>query len=40
MSEVKEIVVKSGSKYRAELKNGELIPIGRTKYKDLKAKWF
>ncbi|MBG6129493.1 DNA-binding LytR/AlgR family response regulator [Aquimarina sp. EL_43] len=39
MSEVKEIVVKSGSKYMAELKNGELIPIGRTKYKDIKAKW-
>lgn len=40
MSEVKGVVVKSGSKYWAELKNGELIPIGRTKYKDLKAKWF
>ncbi|WP_106791396.1 LytTR family DNA-binding domain-containing protein [Aquimarina sp. Aq78] len=39
MSEIKEIIVKSGSKYIAELKNGELIPIGRTKYKDIKAKW-
>ena len=39
MSEVKEITVKSGSKYLAELKNGELIPVGRTKYKDLKGKW-
>lgn len=39
MSEIKQIIVKSGSKYMAELKNGELIPIGRTKYKDLKAKW-
>ncbi|WP_298540038.1 LytTR family DNA-binding domain-containing protein [uncultured Aquimarina sp.] len=39
MSEVKEIIVESGSKYIAELKNGERIPIGRTKYKDLKAKW-
>lgn len=39
MSEVKEITVKSGSKYMAELKNGELIPVGRTKYKDIKAKW-
>lgn len=39
MSEVKEIVVKSGSKYMAELINGECIPIGRTKYKDIKAKW-
>lgn len=40
MSEIKEITVESGSKYMAELKNGELIPIGRTKYKDIKAKWF
>lgn len=39
MSEVKEIIVASGSKYMAELKNGALIPIGRTKYKDIKAKW-
>ena len=39
MSEVKKIIVKSGSKYVAELKNGDLIPIGRTKYKDIKAKW-
>jgi len=39
ISEVKEIIVESGSKYMAELKNGERIPIGRTKYKDLKAKW-
>nr|WP_299485332.1 LytTR family DNA-binding domain-containing protein [uncultured Allomuricauda sp.] len=39
MAEVKEINVSSGSKYMAELKNGERIPIGRTKYKDLKAKW-
>lgn len=40
MSEVKEIIVSSGSKYKVELKDGERIPIGRTKYKDLKAKWF
>jgi len=39
MSEIREIIVKSGSKYMAELKNGALIPIGRTKYKDIKAKW-
>ncbi|MEQ8414021.1 MAG: LytTR family DNA-binding domain-containing protein [Imperialibacter sp.] len=39
MSEVREIIVKPGSKYMAELKNGALIPIGRTKYKDIKAKW-
>ncbi len=40
MAEIKGIIVASGSKYRAELKNGELIPIGRTKYKDIKKKWF
>ena len=40
MSEVSEIIVQSGSKYMAELKNGTRIPIGRTKYKDIKAKWF
>lgn len=39
MSEVKQISVKTGSKYLAELKNGTTIPVGRTKYKDLKAKW-
>jgi len=39
MTEVKEIIVKSGSKYMVELHNGELLPIGRTKYKDIKAKW-
>ena len=40
LAEIQEVIVKSGSKYLAELKNGERIPIGRTKYKDLKAKWF
>ncbi|WOK09152.1 LytTR family DNA-binding domain-containing protein [Imperialibacter roseus] len=39
VSEVREIIVKPGSKYMAELKNGALIPIGRTKYRDIKAKW-
>lgn len=38
-TEIKEIIVSSGSKYMAQLKNGTLIPIGRTKYKDIKAKW-
>ncbi|WP_298316668.1 LytTR family DNA-binding domain-containing protein [uncultured Aquimarina sp.] len=40
MAEITNISVSSGSKYIAELKNGERIPIGRTKYKDIKAKWF
>ncbi len=39
MTEIAKISVASGSKYIAELKNGERIPIGRTKYKDLKVKW-
>ena len=38
MSEVKGINVRSGSKYEAELKNGALIPIGRTKVKGLRRK--
>ena len=40
MSEIHEINVESGSKYIAEFKNGEHIPIGRTRYKDIKSKWF
>lgn len=39
LSEIKEIIVAPGSKYMTELKNGVRIPIGRTKYKDIKAKW-
>ncbi|MEM9361334.1 MAG: LytTR family DNA-binding domain-containing protein [Bacteroidota bacterium] len=39
MSEVKDIIVASGSKYMVELKNGNHVPVGRTKYKDLRAKW-
>ena len=39
MSEIKEIIVRSGSKYIAELNDKTQLPIGRTKYKDLKEKW-
>ncbi|QKX07124.1 response regulator [Aquimarina sp. TRL1] len=39
IAEVKEILVKPGSKYEAELKDGTLLPIGRTRYKEIKAKW-
>ncbi|MTI41647.1 LytR/AlgR family response regulator transcription factor [Fulvivirga lutimaris] len=39
MSEVKEIIVKSGSKYEVELNSGEFLPIGRTRYKEIKSKW-
>jgi DNA-binding LytR/AlgR family response regulator len=38
-SVVKGIIVQTGSKYWAELKTGERVPVGRTKYKDLKEKW-
>ncbi|WP_109301974.1 LytTR family DNA-binding domain-containing protein [Aquimarina sp. AU474] len=37
---IKSIKINSGSKYFAELSNEELLPIGRTRYKDLKAKMF
>lgn len=40
MTIVKEIIVKSGSKYTLELNNGKNLPIGRTRYKELKKKWF
>lgn len=40
ISEVKGIIVNSGSKYMAELRNGAFIPVGRTRYKEIKAKWF
>jgi two-component system response regulator LytT len=39
LSELKKIIVRPETKYMAELKNGGLIPIGGTKYKEIKAKW-
>ena len=39
MTEISKIIVASGSKYIAELKNKESLPIGRTKYKGLKEQW-
>lgn len=38
--EIKEIIVKTGSQYAVELRNGEILPVGRTKYKTLKEKLF
>ncbi len=35
--EIKAIIIKTGSQYAAELRNGEILPVGRTKYKALKA---
>jgi len=40
ITEIASIKVSSGSKYEAALHNGELLPIGRTKYKDLKDRMF
>ena len=39
MNLVKEILAESGGKYSVRLKNGELLPVSRTKYKELKGKW-
>ena len=39
-AEIKEILVSSGSKYQLVLKNEELLPVGRTKYKQLKESLF
>lgn len=38
MSEVKALHAAEGSHYEAELKNGERVPIGRTRYKELREK--
>ncbi len=38
ITEVRTIKVSSGSKYSVELKNDEILPIGRTRYKDVKDK--
>ncbi|WP_271785085.1 LytR/AlgR family response regulator transcription factor [Aquimarina algiphila] len=40
MTEVKGISIEPGSKYSLELNSGEFLPIGRTKYKEIKSKWF
>lgn len=37
ISEIKELITQSGSKYSVELKNGEILPVGRTRYKELKV---
>ncbi|WP_425391594.1 LytR/AlgR family response regulator transcription factor [Ekhidna sp.] len=39
MSEIKDILVYEGGKYQIELKNGEIIPLGRARYKTIKEKW-
>lgn len=36
---IKEIITKPGSQYELKLKNGIVLPIGRTKYKQIKEIW-
>lgn len=40
MHHAQEILVHSGSKYELMLKNGEILPIGRTRYKQIKERFF
>lgn len=40
ISEASEIMVQEGSRYSLSLKSGEILPIGRTRYKELKEKLF
>lgn len=40
ITEIKEITVQTGSKYSIELNNGEILPVGRTKYKIVKDLFF
>ncbi|MDJ1485368.1 LytTR family DNA-binding domain-containing protein [Cytophagaceae bacterium YF14B1] len=39
-SQIKEIIVQSGSSYKVMLTNGKLLPVGRTRYKMLRTKLF
>lgn len=40
IEQCEKIIVNSGSKYELMLKNGEILPIGRTRYAQLKEKLF
>lgn len=40
MNQANALLVASGGKYELKLKNNELIPVSRTRYKELKEKWF
>lgn len=37
LSVIKKLIVQSGSKYSVELNNGEMLSVGRTRYKALRA---
>jgi len=38
--EARELIIQAGGKYQLRLENGELLPVGRTRYKDVKSLWF
>ncbi|PJJ60164.1 LytR/AlgR family response regulator transcription factor [Hymenobacter chitinivorans] len=38
IAQAERILVQEGSRYQLQLKDGELLPIGRSRYKELKAK--
>ena len=40
MKNAQQIIIEPGSKYSLEISNREQLPIGRTRYKNLKEKWF
>lgn len=40
MSRVSEMNAASGGKYTLLLKNGDLIPVSRNRYKDIRSTWF
>lgn len=40
MNRAKEIIIEPGSKYNLLLANGDRLPMGRTRYKEVKEKWF
>jgi len=40
MNQAKGIISEPGSKYSLELQNGEILPVGRTKIKELTKRWF
>lgn len=38
LQEAEKILINSGSRYGLQIKNGEILPIGRSKYKEIKNK--
>lgn len=40
MQQAREIVIEPGSKYSLRLNNEDCLPIGRTRYKEVRERWF